>query len=153
MRYGDVIDAEKDNDSFYIVDVPGFGYAKVPDKLKKEWSLFLAEYVAKRETLRVIFHLIDARHGPTDEDKSIMKQMNDILPKTVKYVIILTKADKNVKGPSTKNSGKVSENVMNLVQEAMRDNNISKTPVVLTSAETKLGRDDVWKYMRLAAEA
>lgn len=153
IRYGDVIDAEKDSDSFYIVDVPGFGYAKVPDKLKKEWSLFLAEYVANRETLRVVFHLIDARHGPTDEDENIMKQMSEILPKTVKYMIILTKADKNVKGPSTRNSGKVSENVMNSVQEAMRNYNIRDTRVVLTSAETKLGRDEVWKYMSLAAEA
>lgn len=152
MKYGDVLDSEKDNDSFYIVDVPGFGYAKVPDNLKKAWSLFLAEYVVNRPTLRVVFHLIDARHGPTEEDQNIMKQMGEILPNSVKYVIVLTKADKNVKGPSSTNTGKVSASVLESIEVAMKMNNLEKTPVVLTSAETKLGRDELWKYMRLAAE-
>lgn len=152
MRYGDVLEGEKDGDSFYIVDVPGFGYAQVPDKLKKEWSHFLAQYAAERKSLRVVFHLIDARHGPTDEDNNIMKQMGEILPKVAKYVIVLTKADKNVKGPSPKYSGKVSENVMTLVEDAMKKNRVQMAPVILTSSETKLGRDEMWKYMRLAAE-
>jgi GTP-binding protein len=152
VRYGDVLDTEKDLDSFYIVDVPGFGYAKVPDELKKEWSLFLADYAANRKTLRVVFHLIDARHGPTAEDNNIMKQMGEILPKAVKYVVVLTKSDKNVKGPSPKNSGKVSESVMNAVRDALKENGVKKAPILLTSAETKLGRDEMWKYMRLAAE-
>ncbi len=152
MKYGDVVEAEKDVDSFYIVDVPGFGYAKVPDKLRRQWSLFLEEYAANRKTLRVVFHLIDARHGPTEEDKNIMHQMGEILPKVVKYVIVLTKADKNVKGPSPKNSGKVPETVLNLVKQAMQENNVKSAPVLLTSAETKLGRDEMWKYMKKAAE-
>jgi GTP-binding protein EngB required for normal cell division len=96
--------------------------------------------------------LIDARHGPTQEDGNIMQQMGEILPKCVKYVIVLTKADKNVKGPSQTNTGKVSEDVMDLVTKAMEKNNVRNSPVVLTSAETKLGRDVMWKYMKLAAE-
>jgi len=152
VKYGDVLETEKDMDSFYIVDVPGFGYAKVPDKLRRQWSLFLEEYAANRKTLRVVFHLIDARHGPTDEDQNIMHQMGEILPSVVKYVIVLTKADKNVKGPSPKNSGKVSEGVMNLVEKAMLENNVKNAPILLTSAETKLGRDEMWKYMKTAAE-
>mmetsp|Transcript_1960 Transcript_1960/g.2198 ORF Transcript_1960/g.2198 Transcript_1960/m.2198 type:complete len:566 (-) Transcript_1960:145-1842(-) len=152
VRYGDVVEGEVDEDSFYLVDVPGFGFAKVPDALRTQWSIFLSEYAANRKTLRVVFHLIDARHGPTDEDKNIMKQMGEILPKAVKYVIVLTKSDKNVKGPSAKNTGKVSEVVMNGVNEALKENKVTNAPVILTSAETKLGRDELWKYMRLAAE-
>ncbi len=152
VKYGDVIDLEKDMDSFYIVDVPGFGYAKVPERLKQEWREFLGKYASSRKTLRVVFHLIDARHGPTDEDENIMNQMGEILPNYVKYVLVLTKADKNVKGPSLKYSGKVSEDVMNLVEDAMERNNVRYAPILLTSAETKLGRDEMWKYLKLAAE-
>ena len=152
IRYGDTIEGEKDPDSFYIVDVPGFGFAKVPDKQRKEWADFLSEYTTTRKTLRVLFHLIDARHGPIDEDVSIMKQMGETLPKNVKYVVVLTKADKNVKGPSTKNSGKVSKPVLDKVRQTMKENGVGNSPVFLTSAETKLGRDDVWRYMRFAAE-
>lgn len=152
IKYGDVIDTEKDLDSFYIVDVPGFGYAKVPDKLKKEWSNFLADYAAHRTSLRVVFHLIDARHGPTDEDRNIMLKMGEILPDSVKYVVVLTKADKNVKGPNSRNTGKVPEVVMDSVKKAMVENGVGNAPIILTSAETKLGRDQMWKYLRLAAE-
>ena len=124
VRYGDVLPGEKDPDSFNIVDVPGFGFARVPDKIRKEWSDFLLEYTTTRKTLRVVFHLIDARHGPIDEDKRIMKQMGETLPKRVKYVVVLTKADKNVKGPSSKNSGSVSSTVLDKVRETMKENGV-----------------------------
>ena len=150
VKYGDVVVGEKDDDSFYMVDVPGFGYAKVPEKLRREWSTFLDDYVTSRKTLRVVFHLVDGRHGPTSEDVSIMKRMVEILPSYAKYVIVLTKADKNVKGSSSQ--GKVSTDVLNDLRKSMADVQC-KAPVLLTSAETKLGRDDLWRYMKEAAEA
>ena len=140
-------------DSFYIVDLPGFGFAKVPDQQRKEWSDFMSAYLANRKTLKVVFHLVDGRHGPIDEDSIIMKQVGESLPKNVAYVIVLTKADKNVKGPSTKNPGKVSIDVMNSLRETMKANKVGNAPVILTSSETKLGRDDIWRYLRRAAEA
>ena len=56
LKYGDVLETEKEMESFYIVDVPGFGYAKVPDKLRRQWLLCLEEYAANRKTLHLIFH-------------------------------------------------------------------------------------------------
>lgn len=153
VRYGDYVAGEKDPDAFYILDVPGFGFAKVPQKQRQEWSDFLAQYITTRKTLKVIFHLIDGRHGPIDEDNNIMKQMGEIKPDGVKYVIVLTKADKNVKGPNSTNAGKVSKDVLEKVRNAAQKNNVGSAPILLTSAETKLGRDDMWRYMRLAAEA
>jgi len=153
VRYGDDVPGEKDPDSFYIVDLPGFGYAKVPEAQRQQWAAFTQEYISKRPTLRVVFHLVDGRHGPTDEDASIMRQVSQNLPSYAKYVVLLTKADKNVKSASTKNSGKVSTVVMNRLRETMQESGIRNTPVILTSAETKLGRDDIWRYLRLAAEA
>ncbi|EEC47349.1 predicted protein, partial [Phaeodactylum tricornutum CCAP 1055/1] len=133
-----------DQDSFNIVDLPGFGYAKVPEELRKEWSIFMDAYIANRKTLRVLFHLVDGRHGPTDEDASIMRRVGDLLPGYATYVVVLTKADKNVKGAaSNKKAGKVSSDVVDAVRQAMKQNGVGNAPVILTSAETKLGRDDI----------
>jgi GTP-binding protein EngB required for normal cell division len=104
-------------------------------------------------SLRVVFHLIDARHGPIDEDTTIMKRVSESLPKNVAYVVVLTKADKNVKGTAKAISGTVSRDVMTSLRMTMRANNVGDAPVILTSAETKYGRDDMWRYLRLAAEA
>lgn len=153
VKYGDKVEGEPDADSFYLVDLPGFGFAKVPEALRQGWSSFMGEYLAKRKTLKVVFHLIDSRHGPIDEDSNIMKQVKENLPKNVAYVIVLTKSDKNVKGSSKKNLGKVSQKVMDDLREAMKENGVGNAPVLITSSESKLGRDDLWRYLRLAAES
>jgi ribosome biogenesis GTP-binding protein YsxC/EngB len=153
IRYGDKVAGQKDPDSFYLVDLPGFGYAKVPVEQRMKWTAFMSEYLATRKTLRAVFHLVDGRHGPIDEDANIMKQVSESLPKNVAYVVVLTKADKNVKKASNRNQGKVSVEVMNSLRETMKASKVGNAPVILTSAETKLGRDDMWRYLRRAAEA
>ena len=153
IKYGDVVEGEPDPDSFNIVDLPGFGFAKVPQKQRQEWARFMKEFLSNRKTLRVVFHLVDGRHGPIDEDSTIMKQVGESLPRNVAYVVVLTKSDKNVKSASKKQPGKVSIDVMNTLRETMRANKVGNAPVIVTSSETKLGRDDLWRYLRLAAEA
>jgi GTP-binding protein len=132
----------------------GFGFAKVPQNQRQKWSDFMEEYFTDRKTLKVVFHLIDARHGPIDEDAKIMQKVGNILDsQRTKYVILLTKADKNVKkADSESNPGKVSDKVWEKLLETMKSNRVGNAPIVLTSAETRLGRDKVWKYLRLAAE-
>jgi GTP-binding protein len=152
VRYGDDIEGEKDNDSFNLVDLPGFGYAKVPAQQRQQWLEFMDEYLSSRKTLRVLFHLVDGRHGPTGEDGTIMRRVSEMLPDSTRYVVVITKADKNVKGPNKTNTGKVSKDVVNLLRKTMEANGVGTAPVILTSAETKLGRDEVWNYLRLAAE-
>jgi GTP-binding protein len=154
IKYGDKVEGERDADSFYLVDLPGFGFAKVPEAQRRGWATFMGEYLANRKSLKVVFHLIDSRHGPIDEDSNIMKQVKENLPKSVAYVIVLTKADKNVKSSnSKKNFGKVSQQVMNDLNEAMVKNGVGNAPVLITSSESKLGRDSLWRYLRLAAES
>lgn len=153
FRYGDDIVGEKDRDSFYIVDLPGFGFAEVPQKQRDEWSAFMEEYINMRQNLKVLFHLVDSRHGPIDEDARIMKLVSENLRANVEYVVVLTKADKNVKGASAKNSGKVSRDVMTKLRETMNANKVGNAPIILTSAETKLGRDGIWRYLGKAAAA
>lgn len=151
FRYGDDVAGEKDADSFYIADLPGFGFAKVPQKQRDEWAAFTEEYIKTRPNLRVLFHLVDGRHGPIDEDFRIMKLVGKNLPETVQYVVVLTKADKNVKGPSKKNSGKVARDTIKELRESMKQNKVGNAPIIVTSAETKLGRDDIWRYLSKAA--
>ena len=112
----------------------------------------MSQYITTRKTLRVLFHLVDARHGPTEEDSKIMKLVGEILPKQVTYIVVLTKADKNVKGASKINGGKVTQTVMQKLRDTMNQYKVGKSPVILTSSETKLGRDDLWRYLRRAAE-
>jgi len=153
IRYGDDIPGEKDADSFYIVDLPGFGYAKVPDKQRLEWAAFMGEYISTRPNLRVLFHLVDSRHGPTEEDELIMRQVSQSLPDYARYVIVLTKGDKNVKGPNNKFTGKVTDQVLDRLRDSMSEHLPvhHDVPVILTSAESKLGRDEMWRYLCRAA--
>eukprot|EP00957_Ditylum_brightwellii_P162705 12390185-Ditylum_brightwellii.AAC.1 len=67
IRYSDVLPGKKDHDSFYIVDIPGVGLAKVQDKGKQEWADFMREYLMSQKKVWVVFHLVDAQHGPIDE--------------------------------------------------------------------------------------
>ena len=156
IRFGDDVAGSADRDAFYIVDLPGFGFAKVPQQQRERWSDFMDEYLQLRSNLRVVFHLIDARHGPTDEDGKIMRKVGTILGgegtmNHAKYVVVLTKGDKNVKNASSKNPGKVSRAVEEQLRQTMEQNGVGYAPVVLTSSETRLGRDEVWKYLKLAA--
>eukprot|EP00903_Cladosiphon_okamuranus_P009791 g9308.t1 len=128
--------------AFYLVDMPGMGYAKVPEKQRNEWSTLFRSYITRRSSLRVLFHLIDGRHGPVGQDHTIMKLMAE-LPNTARYVVVLTKADKS--------DNSVSGQVLDGVVSALREAGVSRTPVVLTSSSSKLGRDGMWRYLRLAA--
>jgi len=83
-----------------------------------------------------------------------MKQLGQILPRKVNYVAVLTKTDKNMKGGTSKKKkiGKVTRTVMEALRLRLKENNLGRAPVILTSAETKLGRDDIWRYLKIAAE-
>lgn len=89
----------------------------------------------------MVFHLMDSRHGPLEQDLNIMELMQK-LPPHARYVAVLTKADKN--------NGKISMEVVHQVREALDRNGLGETPVVITSAVNRLGRDDMWRYLSLA---
>ncbi|MFA7277348.1 MAG: ribosome biogenesis GTP-binding protein YihA/YsxC [Pseudobdellovibrionaceae bacterium] len=75
---------------FWLVDMPGYGYAKVSKTLKKNWNHVLRDYLKGRPNLRVVFLLIDSRHGLKDNDLEMMEMLDKA---AVAYRIILTKAD------------------------------------------------------------
>ena len=76
----------------YMVDMPGYGYAKVSKKQRAEWNTLIFDYLRGRQSLRCVFILIDGRHGIKDSDEELMKMLDEA---AVSYRIILTKCDKS----------------------------------------------------------
>jgi len=75
----------------YLVDMPGYGYARAPKSAVKDWTQLIGEYLKGRRELKRVFLLIDARHGIKPNDRETMKLMNEA---AVSYQAVLTKADK-----------------------------------------------------------
>ncbi len=76
---------------FYIVDLPGYGYAAAPEKMVQAWTRLIHDYLRGRVQLKRVFLLIDSRHGIKEVDVKIMKMLDSA---AVSYQIILTKIDK-----------------------------------------------------------
>jgi len=79
------------NNSWYIVDLPGFGYARVSKTTRYKWGKMLSIYLTKRETLACIFVLIDSRHKPQRIDLEFMSWLAE---KNVPFCMVFTKTDK-----------------------------------------------------------
>lgn len=80
------------NDSFYFIDLPGYGYAKVPKATKHKWQAMIETYLQNRRQLRVVFFLLDIRRMPNQEDKVLNEWFKQL--KDVQVIYLLTKSDK-----------------------------------------------------------
>ena len=79
------------DDKFYIVDLPGFGYAKTSLKEREYWAKLVAGYMNKSDNIALAFHLVDSRHKPTDLDI----KLNSLLKHSdIPYIVVLSKVDK-----------------------------------------------------------
>jgi GTP-binding protein len=87
------------NGSFYLVDLPGYGYAKVAKKLREEWGQQLGRYLGDEERLAAVVTLMDIRHGPTALDLDLQELLLEI---GRERLVVLTKADKVKRGQRTK---------------------------------------------------
>ncbi len=116
------------NDAFYIVDVPGYGYAKVSKKKREAFGKMIETYLTQRETLKHVFLLIDSRHEPAKDDLLMVEFLQYV---RVPFTIIATKADKLSKNQQHAHLSKLNK-------QLMLD---SYTDVILFSAVTKQNRD------------
>lgn len=122
------------NDAVYLVDLPGYGYAKVSQAEKEKWGKLIERYLHSSKQLRAVFLLIDIRHEPSANDR----QMYDwILHNGYEPIIIATKLDKIKRSQVAKH--------MKLVKEGLQVR--PGTVVIPFSAETKQGRDEIWEVM------
>lgn len=79
------------DDKFYLVDLPGFGYAKISKKEREYWASLIEGYLAKTENIFLALHIIDSRHKPTDLDMRLNSFLNHF---DIPYNVILSKVDK-----------------------------------------------------------
>lgn len=120
------------DNKLYLVDLPGYGYAKAPEKLVKQWQVVLKTYLRGRPTLRRVFLLIDSRHGLKKEDREIMKLLDE---SAVTYQIILTKIDKI--------SEKALSSVKQAIMEELKKHAAAMPEPLATSSEIKIGLDNL----------
>ena len=119
------------NDTLYYVDLPGYGYAKVTQEVKAKWGKMIENYLHKSPMLKCVFLLIDIRHEPSVNDKTMYDWVvfNGYQP-----VIIATKLDK-IKRSQVQKHWKMVRQGLGIGQDVT---------VIPFSAETKQGREEIW---------
>ena len=122
------------NSKFRFVDLPGFGYARVPKAIKSTWGEMVTSYLAKRSQLVLSIHIVDSRHEPTKLDL----QLHEWLEHSAKpRLIVATKSDKLSNNELKESLGRAKRV-------------FSEDRVVAFSAKTRSGRDEVWRTIESA---
>ncbi len=118
------------NNTFYLVDVPGYGFARVSQKLKNKFGLMIEDYLKERNSLKMVYMLIDFRHRPTEDD---LLMYNYLKYYNIPVTIIATKSDKVSKNNYEKNK-KIIRESLNLSPE---------DSIIVFSSQTKQGKEEV----------
>ncbi len=121
------------NKGFYFVDLPGYGFAKVPQRIKAQWGPMVETYLTQRSTLKGVVHILDLRHPPTPEDFALWQWL---AIRNIPSVPVLTKADKLKRSKWQA-----------LVIEAAAHLGISADSFVLFSSETGQGRNQLMQIL------
>ena len=128
------------NDEFYLVDLPGYGYAKRSPELKKKWGRMIEGYLKDSKVLRLVFLLVDIRHKPNENDKQMY---NWCVNYGYNPIIIATKEDK-IKRSEKKKKLKEIEEALQVVEG---------TPIIPFSSLTKSGKEDILDYIEMTYES
>lgn len=119
------------NEELYLVDLPGYGYAKVSEKEKEQWGHLIERYLNGSEKLKAVFLLIDIRHDPSANDKMMYDW---IVHQGYHPIIIATKLDKLKRSQVAKH--------IKMVRQGL--NLLPGTTVIPFSSVTKQGKDEIW---------
>ena len=122
------------NQELYLVDLPGYGYAKVSEQEKQRWGKMVERYLHGSKQLKAVFLLIDIRHDPSANDKMMYDW---ILHNGYEPIIIATKLDKLKRSQVAKH--------IKMVKEGLHV--VPGTAVIPFSAVTKDGRDEIWEII------
>ena len=121
------------NDYFYIVDAPGYGYAKVNKQLKNKFGLIMEDYLEGRENLKMVFMLIDFRHKPTEDD---VMMYNYLKHYNIPVSIVCTKLDKVSKNSHQK-----------CINQICKTLDVTKEDLILFSSVTKTGKQEIYSKL------
>jgi GTP-binding protein len=134
-----LVGAKKEEPRFYLIDLPGVGYAARSRDQRWGWKNLLDSFAQQRNTLKVIFHLVDSRHGMLDADYECLELL-DTLPEHVTYVVVFTKVDKL---RTSDNTVPIAEHILRSVQIKVKERTHRHVPILFTSSDTKYGALDV----------
>lgn len=126
----------KIGDECFFVDLPGYGYAKVPKRERERWGRNIKEYLVNRDTLSLIIHIVDCRHEPTELDTDFFYWM---ALNEKPFSVFLSKGDKISKNKRQKAEANV--------HKVLREMNI-EVPVLTVSAESKLGVEEAQNLIK-----
>jgi len=120
------------NKEFYFIDLPGYGFAKVPIVIKNQWQKMITDFLALCPNLRLIVQLVDSRHKPTSEDLTFQKRVQN---KGTPCLVVANKVDKLKKNQIPKAKKEIKQML-----------GLSSHPI-LHSAPHKLGRSEIWEVL------
>ncbi len=118
------------NEEFTFVDIPGYGYAKVPASVKKTWGPMIETYITTRNTLRGVVLIMDIRRIPGPEEMNMLDWLNHY---DIPSVPVLTKSDKLSKTKQKKQLAEIANTL-----------SADKNNLILFSAKSRQGKDEVW---------
>jgi GTP-binding protein len=119
------------NDAMVFVDLPGYGYAKVPQSIRKKWGPMIETFLSKRETLKGVVLIMDIRRTPGTEERDLIRWLDYY---KIASILVITKADKLSKNKQLKQQAAIAQTL-----------SVVKQDLILFSAKTRLGRDAVWE--------
>ena len=124
------------NDSWFLVDLPGYGYASVSKGQRLEFAKFIKQYLVNRENLMCLFVLLDSRLKPQKNDMEFMQWLGE---KGIPFVMCFTKQDKLSKSESVKNLASFKKEMKQIWEEL--------PPIFLTSSINKKGQEEVLQFV------
>ena len=122
----------KVNDKFYFVDLPGYGYAKVPESVRRKWQNLVEAYLRERKTLRNVVLIVDSRHNPTIQDRQLLEWLKYFQRPSL---IVASKIDKLKRGQ-----------VKNHLQKIKNNLSIESAPLGHSSMQYG-SREEIWKKL------
>ncbi|HEY5691024.1 MAG TPA: ribosome biogenesis GTP-binding protein YihA/YsxC [Cyclobacteriaceae bacterium] len=126
----------KVNDSWYLVDLPGYGYAGVSRTSRKGWGIMIENYLLKRENLYCTFILVDARHEPQKKDIEFITWLGE---KRIPIAVVLTKADKLKRKELAESIQAYKRRLLESWEEL--------PPLFVTSTTKKIGQDEILDFI------
>lgn len=122
------------NEKMFFVDLPGYGFAKVSQSIKKDWGAMIEAYLQERQNLALVIFILDIRREPNSDDLNLRAWLDQY---RIPYVFVLTKSDK-----LSHNQAIAHRKIIEKVLGATAQSNM-----ILFSAKTQKGKDDLWRFL------
>lgn len=124
------------NDTWYLVDLPGYGWARVSQTSREKWSKMIKAYLRNRKNLACVFLLIDSRLEPQKSDEEFAQMLGEM---GVPFVLVFTKIDKQSDQKTQANIAAFRRKLLETWEEL--------PPIFITSSEEKKGREDILQFI------